>query len=67
MLGSGLLHAGYKLLFLRAYAHGNLAQVRANARDLVPLIVTVVSFTGGCAAARTPIEEPALPVLAVRR
>ena len=42
VVGSGLLHTGYKLFLVRAYTHGDLAQVYPIARGTAPLIVTVV-------------------------
>lgn len=41
IVGSGLLHTGYKLFLVRAYAHGDLAQVYPIARGTAPLIVAV--------------------------
>ena len=42
VVGSGLLHTGYKLFLVRAYTHGDLGQVYPIARGTAPLIVTVV-------------------------
>lgn len=42
VLGSGLLHTGYKLFLLRAYAQGDLAQVYPISRGTAPLVVSVV-------------------------
>jgi drug/metabolite transporter (DMT)-like permease len=42
LLASGLLHTGYKLFLIRAYAHGDLAQVYPLARGTAPLLVAVV-------------------------
>jgi drug/metabolite transporter (DMT)-like permease len=40
--GSALLHTGYKLFLIRAYTHGDLAQVYPLARGAAPLIVALV-------------------------
>lgn len=42
LLASGLLHTGYKLFLIRAYAHGDLAQVYPLARGTAPLLVALV-------------------------
>lgn len=39
--GAALLHTGYKLFLIRAYAHGNLSQVYPLARGSAPLIVAL--------------------------
>jgi len=41
---AALLHTGYKLFLIRAYAHGDLSQVYPLARGTAPLIVAIVSF-----------------------
>lgn len=41
---SALLHCGYKLFLIRAYAHADLSQVYPLARGAAPLIVTVAGF-----------------------
>ncbi|WP_108659356.1 EamA family transporter [Acuticoccus kandeliae] len=55
---SGLLHTGYKLFLIRAYAHGDLAQVYPLARGAASMMVAIVgalflgedlSLTGGIA------------------
>lgn len=40
---SALLHAGYKLFLIRAYAHADLSQAYPLARGTAPLIVAVIS------------------------
>jgi drug/metabolite transporter (DMT)-like permease len=54
VVGSALLHIGYKLFLIRAYEHGDLSQVYPLARGTAPLIVALVgaafldeSMTGG--------------------
>lgn len=42
LVGSALLHTGYKLFLVRAYAHGDLAQVYPLARGTAPLIVALI-------------------------
>lgn len=42
--GSSVLQAGYLLLLVRAYRHGEFSQVYPLARGLPPLLVTVVSL-----------------------
>jgi len=42
LLGSALLHVGYKLFLIRAYEHGDLSQVYPLARGTAPLIVALV-------------------------
>lgn len=42
LLASALLHTGYKLFLIRAYAHGDLTQVYPLARGIAPLIVALV-------------------------
>lgn len=39
--GAALLHTGYKLFLIRAYAHGDLSQVYPLARGSAPLIVAL--------------------------
>lgn len=39
--GAALLHTGYKLFLIRAYAHGSLSQVYPLARGSAPLIVAL--------------------------
>ncbi len=58
VVGSALLHIGYKLFLIRAYEHGDLSQVYPLARGTAPLIVALVgaafldeSMTGGKSAA----------------
>lgn len=41
--GAAVLHSGYKLFLVRAYAHGELGQVYPLARGTAPLIVALVS------------------------
>jgi len=54
VVGSALLHIGYKLFLIRAYEHGDLSQVYPLARGTAPLIVALVgaaflgeTMTGG--------------------
>lgn len=54
VLGSAVLHIGYKLFLIRAYEHGDLSQVYPLARGTAPLIVALVgaaflgeNMTGG--------------------
>jgi drug/metabolite transporter (DMT)-like permease len=42
LAASALLHTGYKLFLVRAYAHGDLGQVYPVARGTAPLIVALV-------------------------
>jgi drug/metabolite transporter (DMT)-like permease len=42
VIGSGILHCGYKLFLVRAYDHGDLGQVYPLARGSAPLIVALV-------------------------
>lgn len=42
VIGSGLLHTGYKLFLVQAYTHGDLSYVYPIARGTAPLIVAVV-------------------------
>jgi len=42
LVGSAVLHIGYKLFLIRAYEHGDLSQVYPLARGSAPLIVAVV-------------------------
>jgi len=42
LVGSALLHSGYKLFLIRAYEHGDLSQVYPLARGSAPLIVALV-------------------------
>jgi drug/metabolite transporter (DMT)-like permease len=42
LTASALLHSGYKLLLIRAYAHGDLSQVYPLARGTAPLVVAVL-------------------------
>jgi drug/metabolite transporter (DMT)-like permease len=44
ILASGVLHAGYKLFLLQAYAHADLSQAYPLARGSAPLIVALVSM-----------------------
>jgi drug/metabolite transporter (DMT)-like permease len=44
VVGSGLLHTGYKLCLIRAYAHGDLSQVHPVTRGTAPLIVCALGF-----------------------
>jgi drug/metabolite transporter (DMT)-like permease len=62
LAASALLHSGYKLILIRAYAHGELSQVYPLARGTAPLVVAVVgaSFLG---EAVTPLK--ALAVAAI--
>jgi drug/metabolite transporter (DMT)-like permease len=41
---SAILHSGYKISLIRAYAHGDLSQVYPLARGAAPLIVAIVSI-----------------------
>lgn len=41
LLASGALHTGYKLFLIRAYGHGDLAQVYPIARGTAPLVVAL--------------------------
>lgn len=41
---AALLHTGYKLFLIRAYAHGDLSQVYPLARGTAPLIVAIAGF-----------------------
>jgi drug/metabolite transporter (DMT)-like permease len=41
---SAVLHTGYKILLIRAYAHGDLSQVYPLARGSAPLIVALFSI-----------------------
>ena len=41
---SGLIHCGYKLFLIRAYAVGDLSQVYPLARGTAPLLTTVAAF-----------------------
>jgi len=41
VVGSALLHIGYKLFLIRAYEHGDLSQVYPLARGTAPLIVAL--------------------------
>jgi drug/metabolite transporter (DMT)-like permease len=43
LLLSGLLHTGYKLFLIRAYARGDLAQVYPLARGTAPLVVAIIA------------------------
>ncbi|HEX2216932.1 MAG TPA: EamA family transporter [Xanthobacteraceae bacterium] len=43
LVASALLHTGYKLVLIRAYAHGDLSQVYPIARGSAPLIVLAVA------------------------
>jgi drug/metabolite transporter (DMT)-like permease len=43
---SALLHTGYKLFLIRAYAHGDLSQVYPLARGAAPLLVAVIGWLG---------------------
>jgi drug/metabolite transporter (DMT)-like permease len=42
IIGSAVLHIGYKLILIRAYEHGDLSQVYPLARGTAPLIVALV-------------------------
>lgn len=42
IVASALLHTGYKVFLIRAYAHGDMSQVYPLARGAAPLIVAVV-------------------------
>jgi drug/metabolite transporter (DMT)-like permease len=42
VIGSAVLHIGYKLFLIRAYQHGDLSQVYPLARGTAPLIVALV-------------------------
>ena len=71
LLGSALLHVGYKLFLIRAYEHGDLSQVYPLARGTAPLIVALVgalflgeAMTAGKTAAVVTI---ALGVLVMSR
>src|SRR4051812_25802043 len=44
LAGSILLHSGYRLSLVQAYAHGDLSQAYPLARGLVPLFATVLAF-----------------------
>jgi drug/metabolite transporter (DMT)-like permease len=54
--GSALLHAGYKLLLVRAYGAGDLSQIYPLARGCAPLMVALA----GIAALGEPLTPPAL-------
>jgi drug/metabolite transporter (DMT)-like permease len=43
LAASALLHTGYKLFLVRAYAHGDLSQVYPLARGMAPLLVALVA------------------------
>lgn len=43
IITAAVLHAGYKLFLIQAYAHADLSQVYPLARGIAPLIVTLVS------------------------
>ena len=45
ILASAVLHAGYKLFLIKAYAHGDLSQVYPLARGTAPLIVAIIGAT----------------------
>ncbi|MDJ0821090.1 MAG: EamA family transporter [Paracoccaceae bacterium] len=45
LLASALLHIGYQLFLVQAYAHGDLSQTYPLARGTAPLIVTGISVT----------------------
>jgi len=44
IIGSALIHSGYKLFLIQAYKAGDLAQVYPLARGTAPLIVSIVSI-----------------------
>jgi drug/metabolite transporter (DMT)-like permease len=44
LMGSVLLHSGYRLSLAQAYAHGDLSQAYPLARGLVPLFATALAF-----------------------
>ncbi len=45
ILASAVLHAGYKLFLIKAYAHGDLSQVYPLARGTAPMIVAIIGAT----------------------
>jgi drug/metabolite transporter (DMT)-like permease len=62
LVASALLHTGYKLFLVRAYAHGDLSQVYPLARGSAPLLVALV----GAALLGEALGPPeALAVLAI--
>jgi drug/metabolite transporter (DMT)-like permease len=42
LITSGLLHTGYKLFLIRAYAYGELAQIYPLARGTAPLVIAFI-------------------------
>jgi drug/metabolite transporter (DMT)-like permease len=62
LAASALLHTGYKLLLVRAYAHGDLSQVYPLARGSAPLLVALV---GAALLGETLGLREALAVLAI--
>jgi len=44
IVGGALLHTGYKIFLIQAYAHADLSQVYPLARGTAPLIITAVSL-----------------------
>ena len=62
LAASALLHTGYKLLLVRAYAHGDLSQVYPLARGSAPLLVALV---GAALLGETLGPPEALAVLAI--
>ena len=57
-----LLHSGYKLFLIRAYAHGDLSQVYPVARGTAPLLV---ALAGLFLLAEVPTPARAAAVLAI--
>ena len=62
LAASALLHTGYKLFLIRAYAHGDLGQVYPVARGTAPLIVALV---GAAFLGEAPTPAKALAVAAI--
>jgi len=44
LLGSGVLHSGYKLFLATAYKHGDLSRVYPIARGVAPMIVVIAGY-----------------------
>ena len=62
IIASAVLHTGYKISLIRAYAHGDLSQVYPLARGAAPLIVAIVS---GPLLGELPAPTAAMAVLAI--
>jgi len=64
LVASALLHSGYKIFLIRAYAHGDLSQVYPLARGAAPMAVALVA-AGMLGEALSPATAAAVAAIGV--